>query len=81
MAACDAYVSLHRSEGTGLTITDAMALGKPVIATSWSGNMDFMDVSNSFPVRYELVELQRTIGPYRAGGDLGRSLGRARRQS
>jgi glycosyltransferase involved in cell wall biosynthesis len=67
MAACDAYVSLHRSEGTGLTITDAMALGKPVIATSWSGNTDFMDVSNSFPVRYELVELQENIGPYRAG--------------
>jgi glycosyltransferase involved in cell wall biosynthesis len=67
MAACDCYVSLHRSEGTGLTITDAMALGKPVIATSWSGNMDFMDVSNSFPVRYELVELPRNVGPYRAG--------------
>jgi len=67
MAACDAYVSLHRSEGTGLTITDAMALGRPVIATAWSGNMDFMDVSNSFPVRYELVELQRNVGPYRAG--------------
>jgi glycosyltransferase involved in cell wall biosynthesis len=67
MAACDAYVSLHRSEGTGLTITDAMALGKPVIATSWSGNMDFMDISNSFPVRYELVELQENVGPYRAG--------------
>jgi glycosyltransferase involved in cell wall biosynthesis len=67
MAACDAYVSLHRSEGTGLTITDAMALGKPVIATSWSGNMDFMDISNSFPVRYELVKLQKNVGPYRAG--------------
>jgi glycosyltransferase involved in cell wall biosynthesis len=67
MAACDAYVSLHRSEGTGLTITDAMALGKPVIATSWSGNMDFMDISNSFPVRYELVELRENVGPYRAG--------------
>jgi hypothetical protein len=67
MGACDAYVSLHRSEGTGLTITDAMALGKPVIATSWSGNMDFMDVSNSFPVRYDLVELQHNVGPYRAG--------------
>jgi glycosyltransferase involved in cell wall biosynthesis len=67
MAACDAYVSLHRSEGTGLTITDAMALGKPVIATSWSGNMDFMDVSNSFPVRYELIHLQKNVGPYRAG--------------
>jgi glycosyltransferase involved in cell wall biosynthesis len=67
MDACDAYVSLHRSEGTGLTITDAMALGKPVIATSWSGNMDFMDVSNSFLVRYDLVELQHNVGPYRAG--------------
>lgn len=67
MAACDAYVSLHRSEGTGLTITDAMALGRPVIATSWSGNMDFMNVSNSFPVRYEMVELQKNVGPYRAG--------------
>jgi glycosyltransferase involved in cell wall biosynthesis len=67
MAACDAYVSLHRSEGTGLTMTDAMALGKPVIATSWSGNVDFMDISNSFPVRYKLVELQENIGPYRAG--------------
>jgi glycosyltransferase involved in cell wall biosynthesis len=66
-AACDVYVSLHRSEGTGLTITDAMALGKPVIATSWSGNMDFMDVSNSFPVRYELVELRENVGPFRAG--------------
>jgi glycosyltransferase involved in cell wall biosynthesis len=67
MAACDAYVSLHRSEGTGLTITDAMALGKPVIATSWSGNMDFMDIANSFLVRYELVEIQENIGPFRAG--------------
>ena len=67
MAACDAYVSLHRSEGTGLTIADAMALGKPVIATSWSGNTDFMDVSNSFPVRYKLIELQENVGPYRAG--------------
>jgi glycosyltransferase involved in cell wall biosynthesis len=67
MAACDAYVSLHRSEGMGLTITDAMALGKPVIATSWSGNMDFMNISNSYPVRYELIELRENVGPYRAG--------------
>src|SRR5215208_908920 len=67
MAACDAYVSLHRSEGTGLTIIDAMALGKPVIATSRSGNMDFMNVSNSYPVGYELVEIRENVGPYRAG--------------
>jgi glycosyltransferase involved in cell wall biosynthesis len=66
-AACDCYVSLHRSEGVGLTITDAMALGKPVIATGWSGNMDFMNVSNSYPVRYDLVEIGRHAGQYRAG--------------
>src|SRR5262249_40319986 len=67
MAACDAYVSLHRSEGVGLTITDAMALGKPVIATGWSGNTDFMNVANSHPVRYELVRIREGVGPYREG--------------
>jgi 2-polyprenyl-3-methyl-5-hydroxy-6-metoxy-1,4-benzoquinol methylase len=67
MMACDAYISLHRSEGLGLPIADAMALGKPVIATAWSGNTDFMTVSNSFPVPYELVTLKHDAGPYRAG--------------
>jgi hypothetical protein len=64
---CDAYVSLHRSEGIGLTIADAMGLGKPVIATGWSGNTDFMDVSNAFPVGYRLVTLEENVGPYHAG--------------
>jgi glycosyltransferase involved in cell wall biosynthesis len=67
MAACDAYVSLHRSEGTGLTIAEAMALGKPVIVTDWSGSTDFADASNSFPVSYALTTIPRNIGPYRAG--------------
>jgi len=67
MSSCDAYVSLHRSEGIGLTIADAMGLGKPVIATGWSGNTDFMDVSNAFPVRYRLVALEENVGPYHAG--------------
>jgi glycosyltransferase involved in cell wall biosynthesis len=67
MAACDVYVSLHRSEGLGLTIAEAMAQGKPVIATGWSGNTDFMTEANSFPVGYELVELAEDSGPYRAG--------------
>jgi glycosyltransferase involved in cell wall biosynthesis len=67
MAACDAYVSLHHSEGTGLTISDAMAHGKPVVATGWSGNMDFMNVANSYSVKYELVEIRENVGPYRAG--------------
>jgi glycosyltransferase involved in cell wall biosynthesis len=53
MEDCDAYVSLHRAEGFGLTLAEAMALGKPVIATGYSGNMEFMTVNNSLPVRYE----------------------------
>jgi hypothetical protein len=68
VAGCDAYVSLHRSEGTGLTITDAMAHGKPTIATDWSGNTDFMTVANSFPVSYELTTLSEPVGPYERGG-------------
>ena len=43
-----------------------MTLGKPVAATSWSANMNFMDVSNSSSDRYELVELQENVGLYRA---------------
>ncbi|HEV2762242.1 MAG TPA: glycosyltransferase, partial [Pyrinomonadaceae bacterium] len=65
--ACDAYASLHRSEGTGLTLSEAMARGKPVVGTGWSGNTDFMNVSNSFPVRFRLTEIEETVGPYEAG--------------
>lgn len=65
--ACDAYVSLHRAEGLGLTLAEAMAVGKPVIATGWSGNLEFMNVANSYLVRYDLVRLDRDVGPYRKG--------------
>ncbi|MDR3175445.1 MAG: glycosyltransferase [Desulfovibrio sp.] len=51
---CDAYVSAHHSEGWGLGLSQAMAYGKPVLATGWSGNMEFMDEENSFPVPYGL---------------------------
>jgi glycosyltransferase involved in cell wall biosynthesis len=54
MAACDCYVSLHRSEGFGLTIAEAMAIGKPVIGTGYSGNRDFMNDENSYLVDYAL---------------------------
>jgi glycosyltransferase involved in cell wall biosynthesis len=67
LAACDGVVSLHRSEGFGLILAEAMALGKPVVATGWSGNMDFMNSGNSCPVGYELVTLDRTYCPYQAG--------------
>lgn len=51
---CDCYISLHRSEGFGLGMAEAMALGKPVIAPHYSGNADFMNASNSYGVRYTL---------------------------
>ena len=54
MAGCDCYVSLHRSEGFGLTMAEAMAIGKPVIGTGYSGNLDFMNAHNSYLVDYEL---------------------------
>lgn len=67
MAACDAYVSLHRAEGFGLTIAEAMALGKPAIATGYSGNLEFMDETNSWLVPYELVPIPEGCDPYPAG--------------
>lgn len=51
----DAYVSLHRAEGFGLGLAECMAIGKPVIATGWSGNLDFMTAANSCLVDYSLV--------------------------
>lgn len=66
MAACDAYVSLHRSEGFGLTMAEAMALGKPVIATGYSGNMDFMNDHNSFLIPYRHVQIGPGSEPYPA---------------
>jgi glycosyltransferase involved in cell wall biosynthesis len=52
--ACDCFVSLHRAEGFGLSIAEAMALGKPVIATAYSANTDFMTTANSYEVGYTL---------------------------
>jgi glycosyltransferase involved in cell wall biosynthesis len=54
MAACDCYVSLHRAEGFGLTMAEAMAIGKPVIGTGYSGNVDFMNNENSYLVDYTI---------------------------
>jgi len=56
---CDAYVSLHRAEGFGLGLAECMEMGKPVIATRWSGNMEFMDEDNACLVDYILVPVQR----------------------
>jgi glycosyltransferase involved in cell wall biosynthesis len=66
-ACCDSFVSLHRAEGLGLAIAEAMLLSKPVIATGYSGNMEFMNHTNSMPVQYKLVEIQEDQTVYRKG--------------
>jgi glycosyltransferase involved in cell wall biosynthesis/SAM-dependent methyltransferase len=63
----DCYVSLHRSEGFGLTMAEAMALGKPVIATAYSGNVDFMNPANSYLVDYALTTVPPGCAPYPVG--------------
>jgi glycosyltransferase involved in cell wall biosynthesis len=65
--ACDACISLHRSEGFGLTIAEAMAAGKPAIATGYSGNLEFMTPENSYLVPYELTPVPAGSGPYPEG--------------
>jgi glycosyltransferase involved in cell wall biosynthesis len=66
-AACDCFVSLHRSEGFGLAVAEAMFLGKPVISTDWSATAEFVNTSNGCPVRAPLVTLDRHHGPYPKG--------------
>lgn len=67
MAACDCYVSLHRSEGLGLTMAEAMAWGKPVIATRYSGNLQFMTDENSYLVDWTPTPVPADAAPYPAG--------------
>lgn len=55
---CDAYVSLHRAEGFGLGMAECMSIGKPVVATAWSGNMEFMDEDSAVLVGYTLIPLR-----------------------
>lgn len=59
MASCDCFLSLHRSEGFGLSLADAMAAGKPVIATAYGGNTEFMDAATAYLVPYRLTQ----VGP------------------
>ena len=54
-ASCDIFISLHRSEGLGMVPLEAMRLGKPVVATAWSGNMHYMNYMNSCPVSYDFT--------------------------
>ena len=64
----DIVLSLHRSEGLGLVPAEAMLLGKPVIATAWSGNMDYMDAQSAALVGCRLVPARDPRGVYRLSG-------------
>lgn len=74
----DVYVSLHRSEGFGLGMAEAMQLGKPVVATGYSGNLEFMHPVNSCLVDYQLVpvrpgEYLGAAGQYWAQANVGQA--------
>jgi glycosyltransferase involved in cell wall biosynthesis len=66
-AACDCFVSLHRSEGFGLAVAESMLLGKPVISTDWSATAEFINDDNGCPVRAKVVTLEQNHGPYMKG--------------
>ncbi len=68
LANCDCYISLHRAEGFGFTLAEGMYFGRPVIATGYSGNLDFMNVENSYLVDYDLVPIGPASDPYPADG-------------
>jgi glycosyltransferase involved in cell wall biosynthesis len=64
---CDAFVSLHRSEGLGLPLIEAMQWERPVVATGYGGCCDFLDDAVGWVVRHSLVPLRQAHGPYPAG--------------
>lgn len=67
MASCDIYISLHRSEGFGLTVAEAMAHGKKVVVTDYGGTVDFVNDATGYPVMYRMTELERTHVVYPRG--------------
>ena len=73
MAECLAYVSLHRSEGYGNTLAEAMVRGRPVVATAYSGNLDFMDESTALLVPWTPCRVGKGQGPYPAGASWARA--------
>ncbi len=64
---CDCYLSLHRSEGFGFCLAEAMYFGKPVIATAYSGNLDFMTPETAWLVDYRLVPVKPGEYPFGEG--------------
>jgi len=64
---CDCFISLHRSEGWGIGLITAMFLGKPVVATAYSANMDFMTDKNSCLVCYNMRDVPHGAYPFAEG--------------
>jgi glycosyltransferase involved in cell wall biosynthesis len=67
IASADCLLSLHRSEGFGLTMAEAMLAGVPVVATDWSGNLDFMDETSALLVPSQMIEAADRRGVYGTG--------------
>jgi len=67
LLSADVLVSLHRSEGFGLVLADAMAIGLPVMATAYSGNLEFMPQGSAALIPWQLIPIERTSGDYRRG--------------
>lgn len=65
--AVDVFVSLHRAEGFGLVLAEAMLNGTPTIATNWSANTEFACPQAACMVDYKLIELEEDIPPYKKG--------------
>ncbi len=63
----DCLVSLHRSEGYGFGLAEAMCLGKPVIATGYSGNMDYCTTQTAYPVPYRMIPVAEGDYPHWEG--------------
>lgn len=63
-SACDAYISLHRGEGLGMGMLEAMTLNVPVVATDYGGNTDFVRPDTAFPIPYRLVAAKPDIPAY-----------------
>lgn len=68
VASCDVYLSLHRAEGFGLGMAEAMAAARPVVATGWSGNLDFMAADTARLVAYTLAPVPDAVYPWPVAG-------------
>lgn len=67
IAAVDVFVSLHRAEGFGLVMAEAMILKTACVATDWSSNTEFMDAESACMVPYKKVQIKETSGNYKKG--------------